>query len=312
MEKQEKKERKILTDNRLATVNKRETSFEGLVSQLENGEDGIYNLMNENKNVLLQPKISITQQDLDDIPCLRQLRETINTWEQAAKRASGRDAYVIKKALIEMRKDQYSIKQAYKKPVTVSKIMRGSPSYISIEDNSYLDKSNVCIEGISLMDQNVVVAILNNYSKLKEDSYDCFNGDIWYLMQVFDDISSKALKNYPIYERIVTLKIDKKQNQEIKDILQNEFNTTYSIEYISNLWRHKIPKLIAETALEEFLTYEYTRRGWPLKKCSKCGAIKPAHSQFYSENKTSADGWYSVCKTCRNKKGVQYNGTLLY
>ena len=50
MEKQEKKERKILTENRMMTVNKRETSFEGLVSQLENGEDGIYNLISENKN----------------------------------------------------------------------------------------------------------------------------------------------------------------------------------------------------------------------------------------------------------------------
>ena len=49
MEKQEKKEKKILTDNRLMTVNKRETSFEGLVSQFENGEDGIYNLINEDK-----------------------------------------------------------------------------------------------------------------------------------------------------------------------------------------------------------------------------------------------------------------------
>ena len=50
MEKQEKKEKKILTENRMCTVNKRETSFEGLVSQLENGEDGIYNLINDNKN----------------------------------------------------------------------------------------------------------------------------------------------------------------------------------------------------------------------------------------------------------------------
>lgn len=32
MEKQEKKERKVLTENRMMTVNKRETSFEGLVS----------------------------------------------------------------------------------------------------------------------------------------------------------------------------------------------------------------------------------------------------------------------------------------
>ena len=49
MEKKEKKERRLITENRMATVNKRETSFEGLISQLENGEDGIYNLMTDNK-----------------------------------------------------------------------------------------------------------------------------------------------------------------------------------------------------------------------------------------------------------------------
>lgn len=67
MEKQEKKEKAILTDNRMTTVNRRETSFEGLVSQLENGEDGIYNLINEDKNVIFYPKISITKKDLEEI-----------------------------------------------------------------------------------------------------------------------------------------------------------------------------------------------------------------------------------------------------
>ena len=52
MEKEEKKEKKILTDNRMTTVNKRETSFEGLITQLENGEDGIYNLITENKQII--------------------------------------------------------------------------------------------------------------------------------------------------------------------------------------------------------------------------------------------------------------------
>ena len=67
MEKQEKKKKAILTDNRMTTVNRRETSFEGLVSQLENGEDGIYNLINEDKNVIFYPKISITKKDLEEI-----------------------------------------------------------------------------------------------------------------------------------------------------------------------------------------------------------------------------------------------------
>ena len=71
MERQEKKERKILTENRMMTVNKRETSFEGLVSQLENGEDGIYNLISENKNQIFQPKVTITKKDLEEIEPLR-------------------------------------------------------------------------------------------------------------------------------------------------------------------------------------------------------------------------------------------------
>ena len=71
MEKQEKKERKILTENRLMTVNKREISYEGLVSQLENGEDGIYNLINDNKNQIFQPKVTITKKDFEDILPLR-------------------------------------------------------------------------------------------------------------------------------------------------------------------------------------------------------------------------------------------------
>ena len=303
MEKQEKKERKVLTDNRMATVNKRETSFEGLVSQLENGEDGIYNLMNENRSTLLQPKISITKHDLDTIPLLKQLRETIDVWDAALKRTSGRDAYIIKKALIEMRKDQYIIKQAYQRPVIPAKLTHSSVTSIPLDDESYLNEDNeVIVKGISLMDPNVVSAILCNYSKLKEDSYDRFEGDTWYLMQDFDDVSGRALEDYPLYQRLVEHKIDKMQNNAIQDALQVEFGIKHSIEYISSLWRNKIPKLIAQQAENDFIEFEFNRLGLPFKKCSKCGQIKPAHNNFFSINRTSKDNFYSICKCCRNKK----------
>lgn len=67
MEKEERKQKEILTDNRMTTVNKRETSFEGLISQLENGEDGIYNLITNNKQIIFQPKVTITKKDLEEI-----------------------------------------------------------------------------------------------------------------------------------------------------------------------------------------------------------------------------------------------------
>lgn len=121
VEKQERKEirekKNILTDNRMVTINKRETSFEGLVSQLENGENGIYNMITEDKNIIFQPKVTITQQDIQDIEPLRQLRSAIEYWEKRMKVASGREAYIIKKALIELRKDQYVIKNAYRRPI---------------------------------------------------------------------------------------------------------------------------------------------------------------------------------------------------
>jgi hypothetical protein len=49
--------------------------------------------------------VTITKQDLEEIPMLRQLREAINLWEEKLKTAEGRDRFILKKALIEMRKD---------------------------------------------------------------------------------------------------------------------------------------------------------------------------------------------------------------
>lgn len=302
MEKQERREHRILTENRMATVNKRECSFEGLATQFENGEDGIYNLIDEDKNVIFYPKISITKEDLESIPCLKQLRDTIDAWEAASKRATGKDAYTMKKALIEMRKDQYLIKQAYKRPLGSCKITRSTKSYLALDDKSELKGSEVSIKGISLMDPKVVSGILCNYSKLKESSWGEFEGDTWYLMEAFDEISDKVLNDYPIYRRIVELKIDGAQNIEIKDTLQLEFGMTYTVEYISALWRKKIPKLIAAGAKEDFITWQYEQRGYPMKRCTKCGKWKPANNVFYSRNNTSADGWYTICKRCRNKK----------
>lgn len=304
MEKQEKKERKVLTENRMMTVNKRETSFEGLVSQLENGEDGIYNLINESKNQIFQPKVTITKKDLEEIEPLRQLREAINLWEAKLKVTSGKDAFTIKKALIEMRKDQYLIKNAYRRPIVFNKLTR-SRSYIKLEDKTCrFDADGYPIpEGVSLLDPVVCSAILCNYSRLKQDSSDQFEGDLYYLMEAFDEIADIALKEYPLYEKIVECKIDGLQNIQIQEILQMEFGIKHSLEYISSLWRKKIPKLIASAAEDQYLDWYYlNEEKGKYKRCSRCGQIKLAHNKYFSKNKTSKDGFYSICKKCRNSK----------
>ena len=304
MEKQEKKERKLLTENRMMTVNKRETSFEGLVSQLENGEDGIYNLISENKNQIFQPKVTITKKDLEEIEPLKQLREAIDLWEAKLKITSGKDAFIIKKALIEMRKDQYLIKNAYRRPIVFNKLTR-SRSFAKLEDKTYrFDTDGYPIpEGISLLDPAVCSAILCNYSRLKQDSSDQFEGDLYYLMESFDKIADVALKEYPLYEKIVECKVDGLQNIQIQEILQTEFGIKHSLEYISSLWRKKIPKLIASAAEDQYLDWYYLdEEKGKYKRCSRCGQIKLAHNKYFSKNKTSRDGFYSICKSCRNSK----------
>ena len=304
MEKQERKEKKILTDNRLITVNRRETSFEGLVSQFENGEDGIYNLITNDKHTIFKPKVSITKQDIEDIPLLKQLKYTIDIWENELKTANGREAYIIKKALIEMRKEQYIIKNAYKTPINAMKLIH-SKAVIPLDDKTYKldDKGYPVPEGISLLDYRACAAVLQNYSKLKEDSWDCFDSDMWYLIQDFDLLADKALAPYPLYYRLVEYKIDVKSNLEIQQLLQEEFGIKHSIEYISSLWCNKIPKLIASAAEDQWLNWYYlNKEKGKYKKCSHCGQIKLAHNKYFSRNKTSRDGFYSICKECRNKK----------
>lgn len=304
MEKQERKNRKILTDNRLVTVNKRECSFEGLVSKFENGEDGIYNLISEGNHERLQPKISITEADLREVPGLQQVRDAIKFWEEELAKATGRNRYIIKSALIELRKEQYILKQEWRKPINLQKRSPQSPYFPSIDDFSYIDTETdeVVVEGVSLMDPKVIECILCDYSRLKQDTWEQLNGDTWYILQEFDEIAGEALAPYPIYERIVDLKVDKKQNNEIQQTLKDEFGTTYTVEYISNLWRNKIPKLIAAKAKERFLYWEYEQYGLPMKTCSRCGQTKPSNNFFFSKNKTSKDGFYSICKSCRNAK----------
>lgn len=303
MEKQEKREKKILTDNRLSTVNKREVSFEGLVSQFENGEDGIYGLITENKNVIFQPKISITKKDLDEIPPLRQLREAIEMWEQKLKTASGREAYIIKRTLIELRKDQYVIKNAYRRPIVPIKLIHPKLAP-QLNDNIHINEDgDIVYSEASLCNPTVCEAILCNYSRLKEDSWGYFENDMWYFVYDFERTCDKALELYPLYQRLIEYKIDGLQNIEIQTKLQQEFGIKYSIEYISSLWRNKIPKLIADTAQDEYLNWYYTiEEKGTYKKCSRCGEIKLANNRYFSKNKTSKDHYYSICKKCRNAK----------
>ena len=305
MDKEERKQKNILTENRMITVNKRETSYQGLVMKFENGEDGLYNLITNDKNILLTPKTSITQKDIDDIEPLRVLREAIEIVEKEEKAATGKRKFLLKKQLIEMRQDQYSIKSAYKPPMYATGMVKSFVKADLSENITMNECQEPVSDGfISFFNPFHISALLCNYSLLKEESYGNFMNDCYYLMQDLDNLIERTLKDkYPLYYDLLIYKIDGKQNTEIQELLDKDWGIKHSIEYISSLWRNKIPKLIAEQAKEDYIMWYYTtqeRGQW--KKCSRCGQIKLAQNRFFSKNKTSKDGFYSICKDCRNAK----------
>ncbi len=301
-----KKEKTVLTDNRMITVNKRETSYQGLVSKLQNGEDGIYNFITDgDKNILLVPKIQITEEDIETIPGLKELREQIKKIEAKQKAAKGKQKFLLTKQLIEMRQDQYVLRSAYKPPVTLMKITK-SLNQINLDEQITIDQNGDPVSNclISFFNPYHICCLLCNYSKLKEDCWGHFDDDWWYLMEDFDNLTYRALKkDYPVLYDIMIYKIDGMQNKDIVKKIKQDHGITYSIEYLSVVWRKKIPKIIADKAKEEWILWHYTfeeKGKW--KRCSRCHQVKLAHPYFFTKNKTAKDGWYSMCKCCRNKK----------
>lgn len=305
MDKQERKQKQILTDNHMVTVNKRETSFEGLVGRLENGEDGIYNMIANDKNIIFTPKFQITQQDIAEIPELKQLVDAIAEVEKAEKKAVGKKKFLLKKQLIAMRQDQYVIRSAYKPPIYCMNAIKSFSKIdfdenVSISGNDEIEDNSL----VSFFNPKHVSALLCNYSRLKEDAWGKFYSDSYFLMEDLDTLIEKTLRDsYPMYYDLLIYKIDGKQNLEIQNLLNQKHNVKHSVEYISSLWRNKIPKLLSEQAQEDYLIWYYTtQKKGKWKKCSRCGEIKLAHNKFFSKNKTSKDHFYSICKCCRNKK----------
>lgn len=305
VEKKERLKNYLSTDNRMVTINKRETSYDGLASKLKNGEDGIYNMMINDKNVLLDPpRQDITQEELDTIPGLKELKEAIAVVEEERKIATGRKKFLLNQQLIEMRQDQYVIRNAYKQPIP-SRLLTKTLSKINLDEKIEIAGDEITSScPINFFTPVHIVTILCNYSKLKMETWEDFNSDMRWMLLDFERLIDAALKEkYPMYYKILIYKIDGKTNLEIQELIQYEFGIKHSVEYISSLWRKKIPKIIKEYAEAEWIIWHYTaeeRGHW--KRCSRCKEIKLANSRFFSKNSSSKDGWYSICKNCRNKK----------
>lgn len=321
MTKEEKKQRKILTENRKKVIKEREIGLESFCSQKEDysgsgdqnaltGYDVIYNkAIDGGKGNRLTLKYKrIDEEDIENIPYLKNVYNEIQRLKEVEKNIEkGKGRYSLHQNIIDLSKDQYVIRQSYQRTVGSSTHTIKTAANLKIYEN-VKPKEDGTLEvdsNISLLLPNHVSALLCNYSALKQECDGRFELDMYYMLLDLENLVTSSLADFPLYYDLLVYKIDGRTNIEIQEELQNTFGIHYSIEYISSLWRKKIPKMIAEAAQREWLSWHYTEeeKGY-WKKCNRCGQIKLGHTKFFSKNKSSKDGWYSICKDCRNTRKV--------
>lgn len=310
LEKDEKKKKEIITFNRTITFNKREVSFESMTTEFLDDEDMVYQMsVTPDKNRLLDPKYQkITEKDIQTIPGLAELRQSIQSIEKQFQNSCGQRRYLLKKQLIEMYKDQYVLKNIFR-PTMPPPVESKTLSQISLDSKVYYKDNIIYVSGFSLLIPKVVELLLEGYVKIKEDTYEKFNSDAKYLIIDLENLIDTFLKpNYPEFFDVLTYKIDGDTNAAIAKKILDKYNIKRGASYYSTLWRKKIPHLLAEEAQKRWLVWHFTfeQKGkW--RKCSKCGEIKLEHPFFFSKN-TKKNGditYYSICKECRKKKRAE-------
>lgn len=307
---EKKKDYPIVTKNRNVTIAKRQVSFEETVANLTNGEDGIYSMIIDDKTALLDNKDKITEDDIENIPGVRENLEVIDVLKRQFDKAEGKRKYLLKQQIISKYQELYVLKSSYIGNVSRSymnsqlKNMAHMPldEHVEIGEDGMPHSDGV----ISLLREDHVAFLLKYYSKLKQESWDDLKSDMHFLLLDLENLVDKALKdNYPLLYDLLIWEIDGLTGQEIVRKMEDKYGVTHSEQYFSTIWCKRIPKLVAEQAQKNYLiwyyTYEAPEKGqW--KVCKTCGKKQLAHQLFFHKN-TSKDGYYSKCRVCRSKKG---------
>lgn len=304
--KEYKEDKPIVTKNREVTVSKRQVSLEEIVSTLENGEDGLYARITNDKNQIMDKKDKITDEDAENVPGLRENLELIEKLKRQFEVATGQKKYSLKRQIIETWQQIYILKASATGGSARSKATNQikNMAHANLKEHIYLDKNDMPHSDglITLFNPAHISFLLCYYSQLKQECADDLMSDMHFLLLDLENLVMQTLRDEPILLDLVVWKIDGKTNEEIQKLMESRYGIQHNEQYFSTLWRKRIPKMLAEQASKNWLVWYYTNEEYgSWKKCGRCGEIKLAHPLFFSRN-TSEDGFYSICKTCRKKK----------
>lgn len=304
--KEHRAEHSIVTKNREVTVNKRQVSFEEIVSNLENGEDGLYAMISNDKNQIMDRKEKISKKEIAENPQIKESLDLIDKLKKQFDKATGLAKYSLKKQIIETWQQVYIMRAAANGIPAKNKSSNQvkTMAHMDLTEHIVLDENKMPKSDgiITLFNPSHVSFLLYYYSQLKEESWDDFYSDMHFLLLDLENLVDKTLEKEPILYDLVIWKIDGHTNEEIQKLMEAKYGVQHNEQYFSTLWRRRIPKMLSEQAQKDWLIWYYTNEEYgEWKTCGRCGEVKLAHPLFFSRN-TSKDHFYSICKECRRKK----------
>ena len=286
-----------------------------------------------------------------DIPGMVELWERLDHYEKWLRILQGKEPpdenflifeddyrlYRLKHNLIDMRRQQYYLKDAYKPEIHFQKLdhpkaqfydwdgqsaywipydkweYRVTHSYThtvsrNIADYEVRETPNgkevkwvVCEHNFDWTNYKHVRALINQYQNLKEalnEKLDTYGRTlIWDLERYIE------MTNFPpLRMAVLQGRLDQKPCEQICADLEHDFGVTYSTYYLSSLISNEIPKTIATTALRWKLLVETPKD--QLKVCNKCGRALPRHPLFYTKNNGRKDGLQSSCRECERQRRI--------
>lgn len=288
-----------------------------------------------------------------DIPGMVDLWDTIDRWQHTIDVLQGKVApnendtnlndnsyrvYRLKHNLIDIRRHQYYLKDAYKPTLHFQNLdhpktqfydwtgdsfywisreewqQRVSSSYSPLVSRNIEDyevdgdkvKWVVCKHTFDWENPKHVRALMSYWDLIYGALYEKLDTYGRTLIWDFEHYVEQAQFS-PLRLLLIDLKLKKVMYQDIIDEVEKQFGIEYNLNHLSTIINNEIPNKIALVAKRERLLIDTPPDKWQV--CSVCGKNLPLDPVFFNKNASRKSGFFTYCKECAKQMRIDRGQT---
>lgn len=209
--------------------------------------------------------------------------------------------YFLREWMVELSREQFLLKDSFRPVVNVGVGFQGYSE--PIDEIGMCIGNHVLCPGAQMVDfgnWKHVYAMLKYYSGMKAKTIDNPYHPWWYLYDFLEELIDRV-RWTPEHYHILIRKIDKIPNEQIAEELLDINRKSYSVNYISTIWKQHITKQIVKYAYLWWEEHTHKPDGtfanmFKWKICPNCERMLYADDLNFGK---MADGtWKDVCKDC--------------